>query len=71
MTESSDVQKKPVDPLQDKPLSEKKPFANEPGKPFINTNPPFNKPWYGWGKFNGWRPWGWRPVIRKHAARSR
>jgi hypothetical protein len=52
-------------------LSEKKPFVNEPGKPFINTNPSFNKSWYGWGKFNGWRPWGWRPVIRKHAARSR
>ena len=71
MAEALDAQKKPVDPSQDKPLSEKKPFVNEPGKPFINTNPSFNKPWYGWWKFNGGRSgWG-HPVIRKHAARSR
>lgn len=71
MTDSSDAQKKPVDPLQEKPLPEKKPFVNEPGKPFINTNPAFNSHWYGSWKFGG-KGSGWaRPAIRKHAARSR
>ena len=71
MADSSDVQKTQVDPLQEKPLPEKKPFVNEPGKPFINNNPSFNRPWYWWWKFAG-NGSGWaRPTIRKHAARSR
>lgn len=62
MADSSKWQKKPVNPLQDKPLEEKKPFVSP--KPFVNQNPSFNKPSYGW-------KWGWgKPAILKHS-RSR
>lgn len=61
MAESSESEKK----LSEKPLSEKKPFWGVPVKPFVNKNPSFNKSSYGW-------KWGGgKPVIRKHAARSR
>ena len=62
MAESSEWQKKPVKPLQDKPIEEKKPFV--PAKPFVNPNPSFNKPWFGWKSGGG------KPAILKHS-RSR
>jgi hypothetical protein len=46
-------------------LPEKKPFGGLPVTPFVNKNPSFNKPSYGW------KSGGTKPMIRKHAARSR
>jgi len=73
MTISQELEKKtPVNKseeksLQEKLIEEKKALAGVPARPqFGNSrNPMFNKPWFG-GK-----PGGGRPVIRKHAARSR
>ncbi len=61
MAESSQAEKKtPVTPLP-----EKKPFVGLPPKPFVNTNPQFNKSGFKWKSGGG------HPVVRKHAARSR
>lgn len=66
MAESWELPKKPVNPLKDKPLQEKKPFVAIPKtNPFMHNNSSFNKSWFKW------RSGGGHPVVRKHAARSR
>jgi len=66
MAESSELQKKPVNPKSNTSLQEKKPFVGIPKtNPFTHNNSSFNKSWFTW------RSGGGRPAVRKHAARSR
>lgn len=71
MTESSEQQKKtpenkdPASIVKEKIIQDKKHFWGITTNHFGNKNTSFNRPWFGW------KSWWGRPVVRKHAARSR